>query len=478
MNRYRTVSQGARWALGQLKIFSWYGRSAVGEISLSLELEPTERKARLIESYDEISSFVKHFKENKSLFYDFSQIFMRLRDIRGSIKNLKNNLVLDDTELFEIKGFCLKTKELLKLYEENKITLNRAQLLNCDKIIKLLNPDEIIVTSFHIYESYSEALQGIRKKKQAIEFKIIREKEEEIKKELRAERALITQQEQEEEYNARVFLSEKLREELEVLEQNIASISHLELICAKAQMAMDLNGVRPKISSEKTIILKQGINPELAAFLKEGQKSFTPVDIELKQGCTMITGANMGGKTVALNALALNTELALMGFYVFADHLQLPVLDFIFMTGTELSNQSFGLSSFGQEIVKLNELIELSNKNKGLVICDEFARSTNPFEGKRFVQALVDFFNKSNNFGLISTHYDGIKNQGPCYQVRGLKKNISQQKIKTESIEKYMDYRLIKVTQGETVPKDAINIAKLLNLSTDFLKILEKYYKI
>jgi DNA mismatch repair protein MutS2 len=335
-----------------------------------------------------------------------------------------------------------------------------------------------VVTSFHIHESYSPVLQELRKKKQAIEFKIIREREEEAKKELRAQRALVIEQEQEEEYKVRVFLSEKLRKDLAMLEHNITAISQLELICAKAQMAIEHEGVRPKIDSHKQIVLKQGINPELAAHLKESSKTFTPVDMELKEGCTLLTGANMGGKTVALNTLISNVELALMGFYVFAKKLQMPLLDFVFMTGNEANSHGFGLSSFGAEIVKLNELIELNQKGRGLVVCDEFARSTNPDEGKRFVQALTDFFNHHHSFGLLSTHYDGIKNQGLCYRVRGLKKDIKNISLMAESIENHMDYRLIQVSNQETVPKEAINIAKLMNLSTDFLKILEKYYKI
>lgn len=478
MDRYEAVSGGARWALGQLKLFSWYGRSAAREIGLNLGLQPTNRRARLEKSYEEISSFVGHFNKNESLFYDFSQIFMRFRDIRGSVKNLKNGLVLDDTELFEIKGFCLKSQELAKLYLENHISLDTVHLASCESIIKLLNPDEIVVTSFHIHESYSQALQEIRKQKQAVEFKIIRERDEEGKKVLRADRALIIEQEQAEEYKVRVFLSHELKKELAILEHNITAISQLELICAKAQMAIEYKGIRPKIDNSSTIILKQGINPELATYLKEKGKAFTPVDIELKQGCTLLTGANMGGKTVALNTLISNVELALMGFYVFAEQLQIPLLDFVFITGNEANAHGFGLSSFGAEIVKLNELIELNQKGRGLVVCDEFARSTNPYEGKRFVQALTDFFNDNHSFGLLSTHYDGIKNQGLCYRVRGLKKDINNISLKAESIENHMDYRLIPVSDQEAIPKEAINIAKLMNLSTDFLKILEKYYKI
>ena len=41
-------------------------------------------------------------------------------------------------------------------------------------------------------------------------------------------------------------------------------------------------------------------------FVCEG---FTLLDLDLKPGCTVITGANMGGKSVALKTIALNILL-------------------------------------------------------------------------------------------------------------------------------------------------------------------------
>lgn len=45
----------------------------------------------------------------------------------------------------------------------------------------------------------------------------------------------------------------------------------------------------------------------------------------------MITGANMGGKSVALKTVAENVLLFQMGFFVFAKYASIPLLDFIFL---------------------------------------------------------------------------------------------------------------------------------------------------
>lgn len=60
------------------------------------------------------------------------------------------------------------------------------------------------------------------------------------------------------------------------------------------------------------------INPQTADALHSSGRKFTPVSIELLSGSTVITGANMGGKSVAVKTLALNVLLALCGFPVFA----------------------------------------------------------------------------------------------------------------------------------------------------------------
>lgn len=44
------------------------------------------------------------------------------------------------------------------------------------------------------------------------------------------------------------------------------------------------------------------------------RKTYTPIGIELGEGVTIITGANMGGKSVALKTITENLLLFHMGF--------------------------------------------------------------------------------------------------------------------------------------------------------------------
>ena len=44
-------------------------------------------------------------------------------------------------------------------------------------------------------------------------------------------------------------------------------------------------------------------------------------------------------------------------------------------------------------------------------------------------------------------------------------------------IGKYMDYRLSPAKEGKTIPKDAINIAKMLGIENEIIENAKKYLK-
>src|SRR5690606_5078450 len=88
---------------------------------------------------------------------------------------------------------------------------------------------------------------------------------------------------------------------------------------------------------------------------------------------------------------------------------------------------------------------------------------------------------------LITTHYDnvtaeeGIRNM----QVRGLadadftrlekELRYANRRERIEIIQKYMDYRLYLAENNEEIPKDAINIAKMLGIYDEIIEKAKKY---
>ena len=469
-----------KWVFRQLKIESEYGKKAVAD--LKPYKSGSEKDLGFL--FQNLKSIVSIFEDKPNLFSNFNRLFMELRNISGSVSNLRNNQILGETELFEIKNYAIVVSDIIDLAEENEILPDNIRKFDLKPVIKLLNPDKIVTRSFYIHESWSEKLQIIREEKKAVENKIIKAKDSQEKDSLRNLRANIVNQERDEELCVRKALTSQLKQYEENLDYSVRNIGFIELSLAKAELAVTNNCCVPTIydsDSNNQIIVEKAIEPEIAESLKRNNREFTPVSIELQKGVTLLTGANMGGKSVSLKTIALNTELTRFGFFPFATKISLKLPDFIEVISGDLQDSNSGLSSFGAEIKALTQLLNKLNNNRGLVICDELARSTNPYEGSRFVQALSDKLQDSNSYGIIATHYDGIKTDGAAYyQVAGLKSLIQKfsenEYFSDQDLYKLMDYNLIKVTESSTVPREALNIGILLGLPKDFVESLKKYY--
>ena len=104
-----------------------------------------------------------------------------------------------------------------------------------------------------------------------------------------------------------------------------------------------------------------------------------------------------------------------------------------------------------------------------MVLIDELARGTNPKEGFAISKGIIKYLIKKPCISLITTHFDGLVEEGIKHlQVKGLR-NVDYDKIgQPEIISEYMDYTIIEIEEESQVPKDAINISRLIGI----LKIL------
>lgn len=294
----------------------------------------------------------------------------------------------------------------------------------------------------------------------------------------------IKEREEEEEFIIRKKLSHKISNNRKALIRNMASIGKLDLILGKAQYAKDIDGVRPEIKNDHYIKIVDGRHPKVEEYLKHKGLEFTPITVKLNRGVTCITGANMGGKTISLKLVGLLTAMAQYGLFVPAKKATFGLSNFISASIGDMQSADEGLSTFGGEIKLVQEAIMKSN-NRGIILIDELARGTNPEEGYAISKAVVNRLKGENSITLITTHYDNIANiDGVVHlQVVGLSKidfDILDRELKDVDIDKmdiinrYMDYRLKVVERTSEVPKDAINIARLMGLEEEIIHVAEE----
>ncbi len=293
---------------------------------------------------------------------------------------------------------------------------------------------------------------------------------------------------EEEEAVVRKSLSEKIAEYADVLKANCNRIGHLDLALGKALYAIKHECVKPEISDSHILEIEDGRHLKVEDILKSKGKKYCPVSISLKDGVTCITGANMGGKTISLKLTGLVAILAQYGFFVPCRSARVGLSNYMQILIGDSQSVERGLSSFGSEMEELKEILDHS-EDRSLILIDEIASGTNPVEGLALTRSLVDYLKEKPYITLITTHFEavteenGIKNM----QVRGLadvdfrqldsELRYAKRKERINIISKYMDYRLYTVEKQGQIPKDALNIAKMLGISQEIIDGAKKYIK-
>ena len=456
---------------GSAKIKTLVPYSSMQKLDLETELNNVEKGILSIEHYPQLTNKLKHS-------------FMHLKDVRPIIDKCRV-APLNEVELFEIKRFLLTFKEIYPVFNNlnDHIAFECISLIDLNDALDIVDPDKTGVPSFYISETCSDVLREVRKQKKAIEL-LIRSGEGN-KDELLIKRTMIAAKEEEAELEAKKIMSTKLIQYLNDIVVDIDAICKLDLIFAKAELSCKYVSCKPVIS-KGIISMENMVNPKIADLLAEKGKSFTPITITLDPGATVITGANMGGKSVALKTTALNTLLVLCGIYPFATKATVSMLDNIYIISEDLESIDRGLCSFGGEIIEFNSIAKKLN-DKSLIVLDEFARGTNPDEGAAIVRATTKWLQNKTSFSVLSTHYDNVADHAAAhYQVIGLKDidfNLLKKKIEqnhkekgADTIAEHMNYGLYKVEGKQNCPKDALNICRLLDLDPEIVKLAENYY--
>lgn len=435
---------------------------------------------------------INSFKKNKAVYENIQYEFCKVKNIKNTIVRLENKNILDEIELFEIKNFAINVNKIMEYYSKLNLNVDYINFKSLGKVVKLLDPDNLKLTTFRIYEAYSKQLLLIRQNKLNVEKEIFSSTDIENIEKLKKKRLEIVIQEDKEVLKIRKALTEELYNYLIDVKENTTNIGKLDLLIAKADLAIKYNAIKPSINEENKIYFKDLVNPNLQRILDSQGKQYIPISIELDKKITIISGANMGGKSVSMKTIALNLYLFQCGFFIFAKEANLCILDFIYLVSDDMQDINKGLSTFGAEIIKLKEITKLIKLRDGFIALDEFARGTNPMEGRLLLKSICEYFKQYNSISLISTHLDDINiSDVDYYQViglrnvnfEGLKRQINL-KIGTDKssngvkiLQEYMDYRMEKVSKETKVPKDAINICKLLGLDNEIINIANKLSK-
>ncbi|MBM7560164.1 MutS-related protein [Marinitoga litoralis] len=438
------------YILQKLAIISPLGQKKLNNLDFITDKEMISKELNKIE---ETITFINSFPDNVE---KIKLNLMYIKDITNILERLKNGYILDDIELFELKYFAYYYEKIRKHVE-----LSFLDKPSLEKVFQILDPDNEKLPTFYIYDSYSNELREIRKKR---------------KKSSEEEKELLYQKELEIEEKLREEITNKISNHIEKIEKAINDVSELDFVLAKSFLALQKGFVKPEFSDN--IEYESLFNPVIKDKLIEENKDFQPIDIKLFNGVTLLTGANMTGKTVILKTIALSQYLFQYGFYVPAKKAKIKPISKVFLISGDYQSTLNGLSSYAAEMVKLNEILEyIKEKNNVLILLDELARNTNPHEGKLIVKAVIEILKNHNSISLITTHFNNVADENiRKLRIKGIRKDKLKDNIIPENINDIIDYSLIEEKE-EIVPEEALTIAKLLKVDNNLIQIIERLKK-
>ena len=413
----------------------------------------------------------------------FRQGLMQVRDIRGTVGMLGQR-PLDQVELFELKRYLLLLQALAADFDSLQAEAHweGIALHHVPEALAILDPEGDGNPAFSLRASWSADLAAVREEKACIEKRIAQAKGE-AREVLLTERTAIVAREAAAEQSLCVALSQKLLPYKQDMTDSLDALSRLDLLLAKAALVRELGGVLPTLT-ERELSFVNMVHPAIADRLKDQGAAFTPLSLSLSPGAAVLTGANMGGKSVCLKTLALNVYLTHCGLFPFAETAQVPFFDDLCLIRGEGEDGREGLSSFGGELMAADAAARAVRDGFCLVLFDEFARGTNPAEAVKLQQGALAYFGTSGSICLFVTHYGAVAARASRrFLTRGIRDlDVEEGRRMIEGgadrltvLRRFMDYGIEEVTAAD-VPQKALSVAELLGVEEGLLKAIRKEY--
>jgi len=218
-----------------------------------------------------------------------------------------------------------------------------------------------------------------------------------------------------EEHQEIIRILKELTNSLRIFTPNLVAyqnyLTKLDVIASKAKYAQKINGILPKITSEKRINLKDAFHPILLLKNNEQRLKTVPQTLELNknQQIIVISGPNAGGKSIALKTIGL-LQVMLQSGILIPVHERSETCFFSKILTDIGDNQSIEnqLSTYSYRLKNMRNFLRKCNNNT-LFLIDEFGTGSDPELGGALAEIFLEEFYTKGSFGIITTHYANLK---------------------------------------------------------------------
>ncbi len=221
------------------------------------------------------------------------------------------------------------------------------------------------------------------------------------------------------EYNEMVRILREVTAKLRVHQPEIEGFRvvmiRLELIRAKAKLALQLHAYLPQIDlTTKTLRLRQAYYPPLWLKLQvntKEKKEIVPFNLELNPSkrIMVISGPNAGGKSVTLKAIGLLQLMLQSGFLIPVEETSVfPLFKSLFLEIGDEQSIEADLSTYTSRLFYWRQMGDKLDADS-LFLIDEFGSGTDPKQGGAIAESFLDRFVNQQSTGVITTHYGNLK---------------------------------------------------------------------
>lgn len=203
-------------------------------------------------------------------------------------------------------------------------------------------------------------------------------------------------------------LAAAVRAEVEALTVLEDALVRFDTLRARARWAAQLGAIALTPGGERLRLIAAR-HPLLA--LGRDRERLVQLDLELAAPgrLLLVSGPNMGGKTVLLKTVGLVALLSHAGFPVpVAEGSEMPRFEDVQVDLGDAQSVDQGLSTFAGHLRALAGMAEAAGP-AALVLGDELGSGTDPDEGAALGRALLEHFAARGAWGVMTTHLGQLK---------------------------------------------------------------------
>lgn len=200
----------------------------------------------------------------------------------------------------------------------------------------------------------------------------------------------------------------EVRKQTTALQDLASALAGLDFLQALAEAAAGGRWVRPTLSEEPVLHIRDGRHPVVEQALGAGKFVANDTDIEAAvRPVTILTGPNMAGKSTYLRQVGLIAVLTHLGSFVPAREAEVGLCDRVFTRVGAQDALARGQSTFLVEMIETSRILHHATR-RSLVLLDEVGRGTSTYDGLAIAWAVAEALESpvgSRPRTLFATHF-------------------------------------------------------------------------